>query len=122
MKLRQKRIWPLFLFLGTLLVTVFAPMWGQNTPHSITIPFTDPCTTCTFNGYRATVSGGPYTKIGSVPAGSTAFVDTTGVDGTKYFYVITAQNAAGESAFSNEENAVAIQNPPVPVAAIAVSK
>jgi len=47
---------------------------------------------------RATVSGGPYTVIAS-PATNT-YTDTTPVQGTTYYYVVSAVNAFGESANS----------------------
>jgi fibronectin type 3 domain-containing protein len=52
---------------------------------------------------RATVSGGPYTQV-SAPA-SASFTDTALTNGTKYFYVVSALNSAGESADSGQANA-----------------
>lgn len=54
--------------------------------------------------YRSTVANfvpGPATLIAS-PAGSGPFADNTAVNGTRYFYRITAVNATGESAYSAE--------------------
>jgi hypothetical protein len=106
--------------------------WPQ-TQHSITVAIpsytqgTD--ATTGFNFYRATVSGGPYTKMTATPiplgAGSPVaqFVDTTGVGGTKYFYVATAVDAVGsESAVSNETSATFFSNPQVPQGVTAVAK
>ena len=50
---------------------------------------------------RATTSGGPYTIVKSNAVG-TSYTDTGVANGTSYFYVVTATNAEGESAFSNE--------------------
>src|SRR5271168_554562 len=47
---------------------------------------------------RATVSGGPYTQV-FAPA-SANFTDSGLTNGTKYFYVVSAVNSAGESANS----------------------
>jgi fibronectin type 3 domain-containing protein len=51
-----------------------------------------------YNVKRATVNGGPYTTVAS-PAGTT-YADTGLTNGTTYYYVVTAVNAAGESANS----------------------
>jgi hypothetical protein len=53
---------------------------------------------------RATASGGPYTVIGN-PTGA-GYDDLTAVNGTNYFYVVSAINAAGESANSNQASGV----------------
>jgi len=49
---------------------------------------------------RGTTSGGPYTQVGS--ATTTSYSDTGLTNGTKYFYAVSALNASGESANSNE--------------------
>jgi len=55
-----------------------------------------------FNIYRATVDGGPYTKINSKLDPSPSYTDSTVQDGTTYFYCATEVNAEGqESAYSN---------------------
>ncbi len=52
---------------------------------------------------RSTTTGGPYTQVSAPTA--TAFTDTSLTNGTKYFYVVSALNTAGESANSAEANA-----------------
>ena len=49
---------------------------------------------------NATTSGGPYSTIGSPTA--TGYTDTTAVNGTTYYYVVSAVNSSGESANSSE--------------------
>jgi fibronectin type 3 domain-containing protein len=61
---------------------------------------------------RSPTSGGPYAQIAA--ASSTSFTDTGVTNGTKYFYVVSAVNSAGESANSVEVNATptAVVTPP----------
>ncbi|HEY0074454.1 MAG TPA: hypothetical protein VGB77_10150, partial [Abditibacteriaceae bacterium] len=53
---------------------------------------------------RATISGGPYATIAGSIMG-TNYTDTAVVDGTKYYYVVTASNTGGESLNSNQATA-----------------
>jgi fibronectin type 3 domain-containing protein len=60
-----------------------------------------------YNVYRATKTGGPYTKVNPSLNVDTTFTDSTVAAGSTYFYVVTAVDGAGtESAFSNEAKAV----------------
>ena len=64
-------------------------------------------TVVSYNMYRASVSGGPYTKIGATKVPTTNCVDTLAVVGQTYYYVTTAVDASGnESSYSNEAKAV----------------
>lgn len=81
-------------------------LWGGPSPGGPAV--------LTYSVYRSTTTAGPYTKIGSVPVGTGTCLDSTGVVGTTYFYVVTSANADGESGFSNEASAVApTLTPPV---------
>ncbi|MES2923304.1 MAG: glycoside hydrolase family 98 domain-containing protein [Verrucomicrobiota bacterium] len=53
---------------------------------------------------RATESGGPYTIVGT--AAGTSFSDTSVVNGTTYFYTITAGNGMTESSASTPKSAL----------------
>lgn len=57
---------------------------------------------------RATVSGGPYTVVASSVM-ATNYVDKAIVEGTTYYYVISASNASGESGHSNQASATPFQ-------------
>ena len=68
-----------------------------------------------FNIKRATVSGGPYTIIGSVTGNTYSYTDSNVMNGTTYYYVVTAVTAAGVSGDSNEAFATPkAVNPPGP--------
>ena len=62
-----------------------------------------------YNVERAPSSGGPYVII-ATNISATTFTDTTVVNGTTYYYVVTALDAGGESPPSNEVSAT----PPLP--------
>jgi hypothetical protein len=59
-----------------------------------------------YNIYRATVSGGPYTRINSALDTSTSDTDSTVQGGQIFYYVVTAVDSNGaESAYSNQTTA-----------------
>lgn len=64
---------------------------------------------------HSTTTGGPYTQVGA-PTSAT-FTDTGLTDGTKYFYVVSAVNAGGESANSTEVSAT----PAIPPADVTIT-
>jgi len=71
-----------------------------------------------YNVKRSTTSGGPYTTVGS-PTG-TSFTNTGLVNGTTYFYVVSAVNASGESGNSAQVSATpqgVVPAPPTGVSA-----
>ena len=71
--------------------------------------------TTSYNVKRATTSGGPYTKISSPTTAN--YTDTGLTNGSKYFYVVSAVNSAGQSASSNQASATptAPANPDVTI-------
>jgi len=70
--------------------------WTENTSSNI----------ASYNIYRGTLSGS-YSKIGSVPAPSTTYTDSSVTHGLTYYYVATAVDATGqESTYSNQATAV----------------
>lgn len=78
-----------------------------------------------YNIKRSTVSGGPYTTIAnqvSYPSGGyEMYIDHTVTNGTKYYYVISAVDAAGESQNSIEVYATPLARPPAPTNLTATS-
>lgn len=60
-----------------------------------------------YNIYRASVSGGPYTKLTSTPVAGISYTDVTVAAGQTYRYVATAvDNNNNESAYSTPTTAV----------------
>ena len=100
------------LALTILLVTIalfsVTSAFAQTAQHSVTLTWTAGSgggTVAGYNVYRGVASGGPYTmqnpSSGSVK--TLNYVDTTSlVEGTTYFYVVTATGPGGESVKSNE--------------------
>jgi uncharacterized protein (TIGR03382 family) len=74
-----------------------------STNNRITVAWT-PNGADTYNVYRATTAGGPYTLVGTSSSGS--FNDTTVSGGTTYFYVVRGVLCA-EAPASNEASATA---------------
>lgn len=55
---------------------------------------------------RSLTAGGPYTVLTTVSAGTSSYIDSAVTNGTTYYYVVTADNATGSSADSNEASAI----------------
>jgi hypothetical protein len=114
--------------LACFVALLFAVTLWPQTQHSITIgwTYTQGADLATgFNVYRATTSGGPYTKLTATPLSinTLTFMDITGVGGTKYFYVVTAVDIGGfESANSPEASASFLALPLAPVGVTAIAK
>jgi fibronectin type 3 domain-containing protein len=68
---------------------------------------------------RSAVSGGPYQTIASGVA-EPSFEDVSVSNGTRYFYVVSAWNAYGESANSAQVSALPDRPPPPPAGLAAV--
>lgn len=100
-----------------------APAAQTTLQHTIILTWNASTTSgATYNVYRATVSGGPYTKINTSAVTTTTYTDANGAAGTKYFYVVTAVDAGGfESPFSNEASATFLALPAAPTGLAAVS-
>lgn len=89
-----------------------APTGLTATPGNaqVSLAWTAVTGAATYNVKRGTVAGGPYTTIGS--PGAASFNDTSATNGTTYFYVVSAVNAAGESANSTQISATPTSTSP----------
>ena len=65
-----------------------------------------------YNVKRGTTTGGPYSTINS--PGTNSYDDTTAVNGTTYFYVVSAVGAGGEGPNSSEASATPQAAPAAP--------
>ena len=100
---------------GDVKVTVpVAPSGLSATPGNaqVTLSWASSSGAASYHVKRSTTSGGPYIQVAAPTA--TSYVDSSLTNGTKYFYVISALNSAGESANSPEASATptAPANPP----------
>lgn len=85
----------------------------------ITLTWTASSGSTGYKVLRSTTSGGPYTQI-AAPSGST-YSDTGLTNGTTYYYVVVAVNAAGTSANSNQASATPIAAPSPATVTLAAS-
>ncbi|GAI80565.1 unnamed protein product [marine sediment metagenome] len=78
-----------------------------------------------FNIERKTGAGGTYSEIDTREADVTTYSDTGLSEDTTYYYRVRAYNDAGDSSYSNENNAatlpITIPNAPSDLVAIAIS-
>ena len=94
-------------------------LWAAGDQGLVWLSWPASAGAASYNVYRSTVSGGPYTMV-STPGAvtNTAFTDSAVSGGTTYYYVVTAVNAFGESGRSSEASAlVACLPPAAPTAA-----
>ena len=81
--------------------------------QQVSLAWTASAGATSYNVKRAATNGGPYTTVAS-PAG-TSYTDTAVTNGTPYYYVVTAVNAAGQSGNSNQATATPMAAPTAPV-------
>src|SRR6266849_6653689 len=77
-------------------------------PHTVALTWNPSTSTVSgYNVYRSIVSGTGYTRLSSLLGAVLSYTDSNVLNGTTYYYVTTAVDAAGvESNFSNEASAV----------------
>jgi hypothetical protein len=89
--------------------TSIALSWSQS-PGSLTSSYTL---------LRGSVTGGPYTSVtGCTGLNALTCTDSNVTVGNAYFYVVTATNVAGTTAYSNEVTTVTRTNAPTSLSAI----
>jgi fibronectin type 3 domain-containing protein len=67
------------------------PMQAQAAPHSVALHWTASISAVAgYNIYRATKSGGPYTKLNAAPVAAVAYTDTAVGAGQTYFYAVAS--------------------------------
>ena len=101
-----------------MLALVLSPMlWAQQgivgkvqfaggtairvTNHVVVLYWSGCSGASSYNVYRGTAHGGPYTKIITGNA-SASGIDQNAGHGATYYYVVTAISSQGESGYSNE--------------------
>jgi hypothetical protein len=88
-------------------------LWAAAGNGQVTLTWTAGAGAASYNIYRGTAPGGPYSLIstgGSVT--DTGYDDSSASSGTTYYYVITAYNPYGESGRSSEVSAALVCVPP----------
>jgi hypothetical protein len=78
---------------------------SQGTAYSVSLAWTASTSSgvAGYNVYRSTVSGSDYVKINSTLVSPLTYVDGTVLNGTTYYYVVTAVDGSGnESPYSPE--------------------
>jgi fibronectin type 3 domain-containing protein len=76
------------------------------TGQQISLNWTASARTTSYDVYRGTSSGGETSTPIATGVTTTSFVDATPLPGNTYFYYVTAENIAGQSAASNEASAM----------------
>jgi hypothetical protein len=106
---------------GTLTISSNAPTLhvalagqgaGPAVPHTVSLGWAPSLSAVIgYNVYRASLSGGPYTRVNPSADSLTSYKDHGVSGGQKYYYVVTAIDGSGiESSFSNQV-AVTIPSP-----------
>jgi large repetitive protein len=96
----------------------------STTSSSVSLAWTDNSNNETgFKIQRKQGATGAYTTIKTTLANVTTYTDNDSalLDGTQYYYRVSATNSAGDSSFSNEANGITIMRAPSGLASTAVS-
>lgn len=109
MKLLRKsmRTGPATLF--ALLLCMLCAIAQGNKAHTVTLTWkASKSVVKGYNVYRATKSGGPYTKINSELVDGLSYQDKEVRSGTTYYYVTRSVDAEGKESVNSSEITVAV--------------
>lgn len=95
---------------GTLSVDVTVPdaptgLTATSSDGRVTLSWSASAGATSYTILRSTVSGSGYVQVDGGTTTATSFADTTVTDGSTYYYVVTATNLGGTSAYSNQASA-----------------
>ena len=104
---------------ATFLVPLAAPTGLTAMPgdSQVTLSWNASANAGTYNVKRSLISGGPYTVIAADVA-ALGFTDLTALDGTTYYYVVSATNNVGGSANSTQASARPVSTAPPELALV----
>lgn len=78
----------------------------SSAAHDVKLAWTASKSAASYNIYRGTKSGGPYSRINSSPDSGTSYMDGSVAAGSSYYYVTTAVSSDGtESSYSGQAHA-----------------
>ncbi len=87
-----------------------------NEQVTLTWKVSSSASTNSYNIYESTITGGPYTKIGSSLNTSYTVSGLSPLNGVTYYFIVTGVNSVGESGYSNEAGAKAYITNTYPIA------
>jgi hypothetical protein len=115
---KVKKFIGIAIFVALLGIVTLWPSRGifAQSGHTVTLTWNASANATSYNVKRSLTPG---TEVQLGIAATPTYIDSTGVAGVKYFYVVTAVNQFGESASSNEVSASFLGNPPLPPTGLA---
>jgi fibronectin type 3 domain-containing protein len=86
-------------------VTISGSASVKVTGHSVALTWNASQNATSYNVYRGTTHGGPYSRVGSAIV-TTTYTDVQVTPNSTLYYVTTAVSGSNESGYSNEVAAV----------------
>jgi hypothetical protein len=102
---KSPRVALVLLLVVVVGIVLFGYLRARQAPeearaHSVTLHWVPSAGASSYNVYRSTRSGGPYTKIGQ--SLTPTYVDTPVASGAVFYYVVTSRRDGIESSYSQE--------------------